>query len=105
MEHRGRRATRAGDANGIEIGSHAECTEDFDSFAAERFKNLVQDRRISPHILSELLQNLPPQALAGPLLDHFFSTMFVWYLLLLGISHFTEDGIQQQYSSQYFFRT
>ena len=51
--------------------------QDGEPSAAEKMKSLVQDCGVSPHKLSELLQELPPQRFSDVLIDYYFSQMCV----------------------------
>ncbi|KZS97957.1 hypothetical protein SISNIDRAFT_436686 [Sistotremastrum niveocremeum HHB9708] len=43
--------------------------------AAERLKSLIQDCGVSPHKVSELIQELPPKRITDALVDHYFSNL------------------------------
>lgn len=51
--------------------------DDSESSAADNMKSLVQECGVSPHKVSELLQELPPQRLSDVLLDYYFTAMYV----------------------------
>jgi hypothetical protein len=48
-----------------------------DTSAAEKFKSLVQDCGVSPHKVSELLQDLPSRKHSDALVDYYFTSMCV----------------------------
>jgi hypothetical protein len=52
-----------------------ESIRDLEPSAADNLKSLVQDCGVSPHKLSELLQELPPQRFSDVLIDYYFSQM------------------------------
>jgi hypothetical protein len=56
--------------------------QDSEPSAADRLKSLVQDCGVSPHKLSELLQELPPQRFSDVLIDYYFSQMYVFESLV-----------------------
>ncbi len=58
-------------------GSMHIVDRDLEPSAAENLKSLVQDCGVSPHKLSELLQELPPQRFSDVLIDYYFSQMYV----------------------------
>ncbi|KII95134.1 hypothetical protein PLICRDRAFT_33967 [Plicaturopsis crispa FD-325 SS-3] len=49
--------------------------QDSESTAADNLKSLVQDCGVSPHKISELLQELPPQRFSGVLIDYYFNAI------------------------------
>ncbi|OAX36194.1 hypothetical protein K503DRAFT_321994 [Rhizopogon vinicolor AM-OR11-026] len=49
--------------------------QDSEPSAADNLKSLVQECGVSPHKISELLQELPPQRLSDVLIDHYFSAI------------------------------
>ncbi|KAG6890571.1 hypothetical protein C0992_000579 [Termitomyces sp. T32_za158] len=49
--------------------------EDLEPSAADNLKSLVQECGVSPHKISELLQELPPARLSDVLIDYYFSSM------------------------------
>lgn len=57
--------------------------------AAERLKSLIQDCGVSPHKMSELIQELPPKRITDALVDHYFSNLWVSgvFFLLCRASH------------------
>lgn len=50
---------------------------DLEPSAADNLKSLVQECGVSPHKISELLQELPPVRVSDVLIDFYFSTMYV----------------------------
>ena len=70
--------------------------DDSESSAADNMKSLIQECGVSPHKMSELLQELPPQRVSDVLLDYYFTTLYVrliWYAaLLMTNSHLVEIG-------------
>jgi hypothetical protein len=55
---------------------NAEAPEDdMEPSAADNLKTLVQECGVSPHKISELLQELPPQRLSDVLIDYYFTAM------------------------------
>jgi hypothetical protein len=48
-----------------------------DTSAAEKFKSLVQDCGVSPHKVSELLQDLPSRKHCDALINYYFTSMCV----------------------------
>lgn len=63
--------------------------QDSEPSAADNLKSLVQDCGVSPHKISELLQELPPQRFSDVLVDYYFTSMcvsfvcFPFHLLIL----------------------
>jgi hypothetical protein len=51
--------------------------QDSEPSAADNLKSLVQECGVSPHKISELLQELPPQRFSDVLIDHYFAAMLV----------------------------
>lgn len=51
--------------------------EDLEPSAADNLKSLVQECGVSPHKISELLQELPPSRSSDVLIDYYFSSMCV----------------------------
>lgn len=51
--------------------------DDMEPSAADNLKSLVQECGVSPHKISELLQELPPQRLSDVLIDYYFTAMSV----------------------------
>ncbi|EGO27539.1 hypothetical protein SERLADRAFT_435313 [Serpula lacrymans var. lacrymans S7.9] len=49
--------------------------QDSEPSAADNLKSLVQECGVSPHKISELLQELPPQRFSGVLIDYYFSSI------------------------------
>lgn len=49
--------------------------EDLEPSAADNLKSLVQECGVSPHKISELLQELPPTRLSDVLIDYYFRSM------------------------------
>ncbi|KAG0709689.1 fungal-specific transcription factor domain-containing protein [Suillus ampliporus] len=49
--------------------------QDSEPSAADNLKSLVQECGVSPHKISELLQELPPQRFSDVLVDHYFSAI------------------------------
>ncbi|KAH7926754.1 hypothetical protein BV22DRAFT_1086232 [Leucogyrophana mollusca] len=49
--------------------------QDSEPSAADNLKSLVQECGVSPHKISELLQELPPQRFSDVLIDHYFSSI------------------------------
>ena len=51
--------------------------DDSESSAADNMKSLIQECGVSPHKISELLQELPPQRLSDVLVDYYFTSLYV----------------------------
>jgi len=51
--------------------------DDLEPSAAENLKSLVQECGVSPHKISELLQELPPVRHSDVLIDYYFTSMYV----------------------------
>jgi hypothetical protein len=51
--------------------------DDAESSAADNMKSLIQECGVSPHKISELLQELPPQRLSDVLVDYYFTSLYV----------------------------
>lgn len=49
--------------------------QDSEPSAVDNLKSLVQECGVSPHKISELLQELPPQRFSDVLIDHYFAAM------------------------------
>ncbi|KAJ8587412.1 hypothetical protein M405DRAFT_309583 [Rhizopogon salebrosus TDB-379] len=49
--------------------------QDSEPSAADNLKSLVQECGVSPHKISELLQELPPQRFSDVLIDHYFTAI------------------------------
>lgn len=49
--------------------------DDLEPSAADNLKSLVQECGVSPHKISELLQELPPQRVSDVLIDYYFTSM------------------------------
>ncbi|KAF6762269.1 hypothetical protein DFP72DRAFT_987584 [Ephemerocybe angulata] len=49
--------------------------DDMEPSAADNLKSLVQECGVSPHKISELLQELPPQRLSDVLIDYYFTAI------------------------------
>ncbi|KAF8843130.1 hypothetical protein BDN67DRAFT_946219 [Paxillus ammoniavirescens] len=49
--------------------------QDSEPSAADNLKSLVQECGVSPHKISELLQELPPQRFSDVLVDHYFTSI------------------------------
>jgi hypothetical protein len=49
--------------------------QDSEPSAADNLKSLVQECGVSPHKISELLQELPPQRFSDVLVDHYFASI------------------------------
>ncbi|KAH0840133.1 hypothetical protein J3R83DRAFT_1110 [Lanmaoa asiatica] len=49
--------------------------QDSEPSAADNLKSLVQECGVSPHKISELLQELPPQRFSDVLIDHYFTSI------------------------------
>ncbi|KDQ64551.1 hypothetical protein JAAARDRAFT_28196 [Jaapia argillacea MUCL 33604] len=49
--------------------------QDSEASAADNLKSLVQDCGVSPHKISELLQELPPQRFSDVLIDYYFDSV------------------------------
>jgi hypothetical protein len=54
--------------------------DDLEPSAADNLKSLVQECGVSPHKISELLQELPPVQTSDALIDYYFSSMCVQFL-------------------------
>ena len=66
--------------------SNMTAVDDSESSAADNMKSLVQECGLSPHKISELLQELPPQRLSDVLIDYYFTSMYVCSIVC-GITH------------------
>lgn len=53
--------------------------EDLEPSAADNLKSLVQECGVSPHKISELLQELPPQRVSDVLINYYFTSMCVTF--------------------------
>jgi hypothetical protein len=53
----------------------AAIEEDLEPSAADNLKSLVQECGVSPHKISELLQELPPQRVSDVLINYYFVSM------------------------------
>ena len=51
--------------------------DDSESSAADNMKSLIQECGVSPHKISELLQELPPQRHSDVLVDYYFTSLYV----------------------------
>lgn len=51
--------------------------QDSEPTAADNLKTLIQDCGVSPHKITELVQELPPQRFMGVLVDYYFDTVYV----------------------------
>lgn len=49
-----------------------------DTSVTEKFKSLIQDCGVSPHKVSELLQDLPSKRQSDALVDFYFTNMYAW---------------------------
>lgn len=49
--------------------------EDLEPSAADNLKSLVQECGVSPHKISELLQELPPLRVSDVLVNYYFTSM------------------------------
>ena len=49
--------------------------QDSEPTAADNLKTLVQECGVSPHKISELLHEIPPQRFSEVLIDYYFSSM------------------------------
>jgi len=56
-------------------GEKSLIEEDTEPSAADNLKSLVQECGVSPHKISELLQELPPSRSSDVLVDYYFSSM------------------------------
>jgi len=54
--------------------------DDLEPSAADNLKSLVQECGVSPHKISELLQELPPVQVSDALIDYYFLSMCVPFL-------------------------
>jgi hypothetical protein len=61
--------------------------DDSESSAADNMKSLIQECGVSPHKMSELLQELPPQRLSDVLLDYYFTSLYVCRYIVWSIAH------------------
>lgn len=64
--------------NGHSLHIIESVRQDSEPSAADNLKSLVQDCGVSPHKISELLQELPPQRFSDVLIDYYFSSMYVF---------------------------
>lgn len=53
----------------------ADVGDDVEHSAADNLKSLVQECGVSPHKISELLQELPQLRVSDALIDYYFSSM------------------------------
>lgn len=51
--------------------------DDLEPSAVDNFKSLVQECGVSPHKISELLRELPPQGVSDVLINYYFTSMCV----------------------------
>jgi hypothetical protein len=72
--------------NGAMNGEKSLIGEDLEPSAADNLKSLVQECGVSPHKISELLQELPPSRSSDVLIDYYFSSMCVNVLQCMGHS-------------------
>lgn len=49
--------------------------DDLEPSAADNLKSLVQECGVSPHKISELLQELPPQRVSDVLVNYYFTSV------------------------------
>ena len=49
--------------------------QDSEPTAADNLKTLIQDCGVSPHKITELVQELPPQRFSDVLVDYYFNTV------------------------------
>jgi len=61
--------------------------DDSESSAADNMKSLIQECGVSPHKISELLQELPPQRHSDVLVDYYFTSMYVNCYIVCGVAH------------------
>jgi hypothetical protein len=66
----------SGQAGGDEIPNAV--THDLEPSAADNLKLLIQECGVSPHKISELLQELPPKRTSDVLIDYYFKSMWVF---------------------------
>ncbi|KXN89634.1 hypothetical protein AN958_05501 [Leucoagaricus sp. SymC.cos] len=67
-------------SNGDSRGVNGQATkptieEDLEPSAADNLKSLVQEFAVSPHKISELLQELPPQRVSDVLINYYFTSI------------------------------
>ena len=55
--------------------------DDSESSAADNMKSLIQECGVSPHKISELLQELPPQRVSDVLVDYYFTSLYVCFYM------------------------
>lgn len=70
-------STTDSDPPGVNVHLIPPLDDDLEPSAADNLKSLVQECGVSPHKISELLQELPPQRVSGVLVDHYFTSMCV----------------------------
>lgn len=68
--------------NGAPLHIIESVRQDSEPSAADNLKSLVQDCGVSPHKISELLQELPPQRFSDVLVDYYFTAMCVPFVIL-----------------------
>jgi hypothetical protein len=54
--------------------------QDSEPSAADNLKSLVQECGVSPHKISELLQELPPLRSSDVLIEYYFTSMYVSFV-------------------------
>jgi hypothetical protein len=64
-----------GDDTKIFVAAIDSVRQDAEPTAADNLKTLIQDCGVSPHKITELVQELPPQRFADVLIDFYFTSM------------------------------
>lgn len=74
-------------SDGVANGPAAIIDAQAEPSPADNLKNLVQECGVSPHKISELLQELPPSRISDVLIDFYFDSMYVPNLITSPISN------------------
>ncbi|KJA30225.1 hypothetical protein HYPSUDRAFT_32362 [Hypholoma sublateritium FD-334 SS-4] len=72
IQHVAMPTSTAGEHDAQRLGSDGD---DLEPSAADNLKSLVQECGVSPHKISELLQELPPTRISDVLIDYYFTTI------------------------------
>ena len=64
-----------GDDTKIFVAAIDSVRQDAEPTAADNLKTLIQDCGVSPHKITELVQELPPQRFADVLVDFYFASV------------------------------
>lgn len=65
----------AGDDTKIFVAAIDSVRQDSEPTAADNLKTLIQDCGVSPHKITELVQELPPRRFADVLVDFYFTSV------------------------------